>query len=116
MAAFDCLTDWFRGNGLYSRYEKELEALCVKHVLLTASVRVAKTDPASPVLRELSDYVQRHFPAWSRNPYVQAYSAKHKLILRLLQWRQYRTLQRLMMLNDRRKAGGIERLERNAKK
>ena len=113
MTAFDCLTDWFRKTGSYPLFREELEALAVEHVLLAASVRVAKADPESPVLQELEDYLQKGFPAWQSNPYVKKLSLRQRLVLRLLRKRRYRLVRSLFRMRDRQKAGAIGDHERN---
>lgn len=100
MKAMDRLADWYREAGLYSRYRTELEALAVQHVLLAASVRALGADPSSPVMGELGAYIEENYPAWRSNPYVKKYPLKHKLILRLLHWRQYRLIRSLFLLKD----------------
>ena len=90
MDALNSVTDWYREHGLYESYRTELEALTVFHVFMTASVRVARIDPHSPVLKELRAYVYERFPAWRKNSYVKNYPPKHRLVLLLLRLRAYR--------------------------
>ncbi len=100
IAAMEGLVDWYRQAGLYPRYQTELEALAVQHALLTASVRASRADPSSPVLPALLAYVDGAFPAWRDNPYVKEYPFKHKLLLQLIQNRQYRLIRLLFRLKD----------------
>ena len=77
--AFDNLLGWYRENGLFERYYNELSRLAVDHVLLAASVRVLRVDPE----------------------YLQTLSRSHKLILRLLRQRKYRTVRMLFAVKDK---------------
>ena len=95
------IVEWYRQTGRFARFQPELEAVAVKHVLLTASVRVLRIDPGSPVLKELADYVSGTFPRWRENPYVRAFPAKHRLILALLRARQYRLIRMIFSVKDR---------------
>ena len=99
--AFDNLLDWYRENGLFERYYNELSRLAVDHVLLAASVRVLRVDPQSELLDRFQDYVQAQFPDYMENPYLQTLSRSHKLILRLLRQRKYRTVRMLFAVKDK---------------
>ena len=99
--AFDNLLGWYRENGLFERYYNELSRLAVDHVLLAASVRVLRVDPESELLDRFQDYVQAQFPDYLENPYLQTLSRSHKLILRLLRQRKYRTVRALFAAKDK---------------
>lgn len=99
--AFDNLLGWYRENGLFERYYNELSRLAVDHVLLAASVRVLRVDPESELLDRFQDYVQAQFPDYLENPYLQTLSRSHKLILRLLRQRKYRTVRMLFAVKDK---------------
>ena len=99
--AFDNLLDWYRENGLFERYYNELSRLAVDHVLLAASVRVLRVDPESELLDRFQDYVQAQFPDYLDNPLLAQLSRSHKLILRLLRQRKYRTVRMLFAVKDK---------------
>ena len=99
--AFDNLLDWYRENGLFERYYNELSRLAVDHVLLAASVRVLRVDPESELLDRFQDYVQAQFPDYLDNPLLAQLSRSHKLILRLLRQRKYRTVRALFAAKDK---------------
>lgn len=87
--AFDDLLPWFRKEGLFEAYRRELEYLAVFHVYLTAGVRVALADRKSPLLRELAAYVEEKFPGWRQNPYLPKLGGKRRLLMSLLQKKWY---------------------------
>ncbi len=62
MEAFDDILDWFTQKGLAEQYHNELCRLAIDHMMLAASVRVAKIDPDSPILGELLGYMHSRFP------------------------------------------------------
>ena len=99
--AVERLRTWFSSE-TDGRFDTELEAVAVKHLLLTASVRVLRTDHRSPVLRELREYMERTFPRWADNPRVRQFPGRHRLLLALLQRKQYRMIRWLFMIKDRR--------------
>ena len=98
LLAFDDVLDWFREHGLLQSYRKELCRLAVDHVLLAATVRVARLDPKSHLLHELTDYMQKHFPDYRENPYLDELPRLHKLLLKLIEKRRYRIIRFLFLI------------------
>ncbi len=92
MAAMDGILDWYRREGLFARYEPELCALCVLHVLVYASWRVLDMPGSGPVLDELRDYTKARFPLCRRNKYVRSWPLSRRVNLRLLEWGLYPVL------------------------
>lgn len=96
--AFDDILNWFRQENLAETYSKELCALAIWHILLTASVRVARTQPDSPLLSEFSSYMEKHFPDFRQNPYRASFPAGKRLALFLVEHRRYKTIRLLFRL------------------
>lgn len=95
LAAFDDIMEWFSQKGLAEQYHNELCRLAIDHLLLAATVRVAKVDPHSPVLGQIHSYMENHFPDYRRNPYRGALPAPKKLVFWLSSHEQYRLLHTL---------------------
>ncbi len=87
--AFEDILSYFREAGKFEEYEKELCYLTVFHVYLTACVRVLRIDRRHPLLSELREYLCREFPNWKENPYLPRLGKRRKLILWLLERKQY---------------------------
>ena len=100
ITAMEDILGWYQEKGLFDRYQKELCALTVEHVLLVASVRVARIDPKSPILQELSDYVLKKFPDFQKNSYVRQLPRLRRLALYLVCHQQYGLLRWLFRLKD----------------
>ncbi len=96
--AFEDILSWFEAQGLRETYHGELERLAVDHILLAASVRVARLDPKHSLLREFSGYMGKQFPNYSANPYLTQLSGLHKLLLKLVEGKHYRLIQLLFRL------------------
>lgn len=96
--AFDDLLNWFQAQGLLQRYQHQLCRLCVDHVYIAASVRVLSADPAHSLLKEFADYLNQHFPDYRDNPYLSQLSPFRKLVLKLLNWKQYKLLRLLFRI------------------
>lgn len=102
ITAMEDILGWYQDKGLFDRYQKELCALTVEHVLLVASVRVAKIDSKSPILQELSDYVFKKFPDFQKNSYVRQLPRLRRLALYLVCHKRYGLLRWLFRLKDGR--------------
>ena len=98
LPAFTDILDWFEAEGLTQTYYDELCALTVQHVLLAASVRVARIDPRNELLDELRAFTDRRFPDWKRNPYSKTLPRLKRLALLLVSKRQFRLVRFLFNL------------------
>ena len=98
LEAMDDILDWYRQEGLLDAYRDELCAMTVENVLLAASVRVARVDPKSPLLREFADYTAKTFPDWKHNPYRKRLTRAKRLALALVEHRRYRILKQLFAM------------------
>lgn len=96
--AFDDLLAWFRTQGLYETYRDQLTRLAVDHVLLAATVRVARQDPAHPLLAEFPAYMAEHFPDYMACPLLSNLPWLHKLLLPLVRGRHYRIIRLLFRI------------------
>lgn len=83
--AMDDLLQYFKGEKIYDKFEKELEFLAVYHLLFFAVVQVNKIDSESTVQKRLREYVTKKFPCYKKNLYCrQRFSKKEKMILYLI--------------------------------
>lgn len=98
LEAFDDILSWYREKNLLAPYKTELAALTAEHVLLAASVRVARADPKHPLLPELRAYTDKAFPDWPSNPYLGRLSKPKSLALRLIRGGHYKLLSLLFRL------------------
>ncbi len=95
------LTDWYEARGLRAELEEQLCAMAIEHLLMAATVRVAKGDPRSPVLGEIRRFMEERYPDWRQNPSVAGMSRAKKLALGLIQGRHYRILGWLFRMKGR---------------
>ena len=100
LEAFDDVLAWFRAQGLFETYRQELCRLAVDHILIAATVRVARMDPHSAMLGEFSSFVDANFPDYRKNPYLKQLPRKHKLVLRLAEGKHFSLLRLLFRLKD----------------
>lgn len=100
--AMEDLLGYFQSNGLFDAYQKELCQLAIDHVLIAATVRVARIDPTSALLAQLRDEVTCWFPDYKRCPYIRQLPPAKRLALGLSEHRLYRVLHLLFRLKDGR--------------
>lgn len=96
--AFDDILAWFEGKELRTAYENELCRLAIDHVLMAATVRVARIDRISPLIGEFRAYMEEKFPAFRENPYLSQLPRSKKLVYRLIEKKHYGTLALLFRL------------------
>lgn len=96
--ALDDLLSWYEENGLLESYRDILCRLCIDHLYVAASVRVALADPHHPLLGEFASYLQTHFPDYRSNPYLNQIPTLRKLAFRLLEKKRYKTLRLLFRI------------------
>lgn len=99
--AFDDLLDWYRNAGLFTAYRPQLERLCIDHLYIAASVRVLRSDPTHPLLKEFRTYLQQNFPDYRKNPLLSQLPHGKMLAFRLLEGRHYQLIRLLFVLKDR---------------
>ncbi len=96
--AFDDLLLWFADHALGVPYHRELEYLCLYHAFLTSSVRVLRQDKNSPLPGEFAAYLREHFPGYKNNPYLSRLSRNERVLLTLLEKRQYAAIRLIFKL------------------
>lgn len=99
--AFDDILAWFNEQGLSDTYHDELEKLAIDHILLAGSVRVARIDPKSALLKEFSDALEKKFPNYRHNSYLKTLPKGKKLAYRLLTGKHYGLVRLLFSLKDK---------------
>jgi hypothetical protein len=99
--AFDDVVCWFKEKDLFALYKDELCKLAVDHLLIAATVRVAKKDPRHPLLEQFSDYMSKTFPDFLSCPYISRLSKLHKLLLKLICKGRYKTVGLLFRIKEK---------------
>ena len=99
--AFDDVVCWFKEKDLFALYKDELCKLAVDHLLIAATVRVAKKDPRHPLLEQFSDYMIKTFPDFLSCPYISRLSKLHKLLFRLICKGRYKTVGLLFRIKEK---------------
>lgn len=98
LEAFDDILCWFARQNLLEKYRDQLTRLAVDHILLAATVRVARIDPGHPILERFSRYMAEHFPDYPSNGYLGQLPGLHKLLLKLIRGKHFRMIQLLFRL------------------
>lgn len=89
-AAIEDVLSYFREQGIYETFQKELEYLAFEHAFFVPIKEILISDPKSPYLRQFREYVPGIFPNFLKNPYMkECLSTKDRIMLRLMKWRLY---------------------------
>lgn len=101
-AAIDDILRYFESRKLREAYEKELEYLAFEHAYFVPTKEVLYYEPDSPLKDSFEEYVFRKFPDADRNEYVEKlFSKKDRLILKLMQKKQFRMIRLLSRLRKK---------------
>lgn len=95
--AMEDLRLFFEARGLMELYGPWLRVLAVENMIL-ASQRVLMAEPAAEYLPAFIRYLEECFPGYDREPLLDRLGKKKKLVLTLLQRRQYRLLRGIFTL------------------
>lgn len=98
--ALDTALDDFYAQGQFGTFGEALEAMAVYHQLLTATARVNRVDPRAPLQRLLLENLESKFPHWRENPLLRSLSGRQRLLLQLIQRRQYALLHGVIAFHD----------------
>lgn len=92
LTAVGDLLDWYENRGLRAKFEEQLCEIAIEHLLMAATVRVAKANPEAALLTEIQQFMERRFPEWKQNPSVGNMPLLRRFALYLIEHRHYRTL------------------------
>lgn len=101
--ALEDILDYFKKNNMYDTYKEELEFLTILHVYLTASVRVLTIDDKNPLLNKFDSFLKVNFPNWKENKYINDLDKNKKLILKLLDKKQYFIIKSIFFVKNKLK-------------
>ena len=90
--AFDDIIQWFREQKLWDAYRDEVTFLAVEHVLIAATVRVLQIDRKHHLVEDFQKYMEKNFPDFQDNPYLDRLDRNKRLIYKLLLKKKYRTI------------------------
>lgn len=96
MYAMDSIKNFFTKQGIYEACFDELQYMAEFHVYRLPSIRILKFNPNSELLKKHRTYIENNFSGWRKNKYNKKYmSVKDKIVLALLDMKQYWLLNRL---------------------
>lgn len=90
--AFDDIIQWFKANDLWETYHNEVSFLAIQHLLIAATVRVLQIDRKHHLIGDFSDYMEKNFPDFRGNPYLDRLDRNKNLIYKLILKKRYRTI------------------------
>ena len=102
ISAFEDIVGWFKKNDLFRQYYNALSEFALLHVLIFASVRVARVSPKNHLLQEFKEFVFANFPDCLHNPEVNLSKLhlKHRAVLGLVVSGKYRLIFALFKMKD----------------
>lgn len=101
--AFEDILSYFKNTNSYEEYKEELEYLVITHLYLAASVRVLTIDKKHILLDKFRKYLYENFPNWENNKYLNELDSNKKLILKLLNMKQYSLIKLIFAVKNQLK-------------
>ena len=105
LEALEDVLGYYRNQGAFETYHRELELLTVSN-LLDAAVRVLTADPEAEYLPQFMDYLKRWFPDYRHNPLLPTLGRKKRFVLRHLERGHYKLLHRVFLAVHRLRGEG----------
>ena len=106
LSAFDDLISWYKEKGLWEQYYDVFLQAAAYHIMILASVRVAKIDPGHPLLPAFQTYMNEMFPDYKRNKafrrYMKNLPGYYKVMLFLTENRLYGIIFWLYRIKEKR--------------
>lgn len=104
--AFDELRSFYYNCGLWNSFQNELSYLAISHLYIAASVRIIRSQGSimRALLQEIEQYMQKTFPDFIQNPYLDQMDRNQKLVFVLLKSKYYLLIRLLFQLRDSAKS------------
>ncbi|MCR5091016.1 MAG: glycosyltransferase [Oscillospiraceae bacterium] len=103
ITVYGMILDWYRAEGVYEKYRKELEYMGFYHEYLTSVVRVNLLDASSELQDRFCEDYLRRFPNYRLNTYYQQAPKKYHFLDRLIRGRHWKAVHAVMSLNNKLK-------------
>lgn len=88
--ATDELIRYFKEKGIYEKFRDEIDYLIIDHVLISATVRVLRTESAKhPLIGEFREYTKKNCKSISKNPHLKTMDRNRKIVLSLIRKKMY---------------------------
>lgn len=99
----DMVLDYYREQGMWTRYREQLAYMFFYHEFLTSVTRVNLIDPGSHIQRLLRDDYVARFPDYRENPYFRGAPKKYRLLENLIRHGNWAAVHLLMKTNQKMK-------------
>lgn len=86
---FDSICAYYKEQGAYEKFEKEIEYLAIWKILILVMGRINMADPKSKLQTELVTYMEAHFPNYKTNSYLTQMDSANKERVRLATERKF---------------------------
>lgn len=95
------ILSYFKNDNIYEKYKDELEYMTIFHVYIATSVRVLMVDRKHPLLETFRSFSYENFPQWKSNKYLNQLDSNKKLVLKLLNMKQYWLIKVLFTMKNK---------------
>lgn len=102
--AMNNLTEYYKKEKKYKEFIQELEYLAIDHALIATSVRIIKISKFNELKKNLKpykDFIEKEFPNYMQNKYINLLNRNKKIILYMLNKKMYKLLKLIITISGK---------------
>ncbi len=106
ISAFEDFISFYQKRNVYERFQDEIEKLAIDHIVIATFSRVVVLSQLRDLKKNTEPYytfMDKYFPKYMQNKYLDTLSTNHKLILTLVYNRNLKILKMLVYLYNKLK-------------
>ena len=101
LSAFEDIIYYFKKENVYEIFKDELEYMAIDHLFIATSIRVIELSNFKELkenLKIFKNFMNYFFPNYMNNKYIRDLSRNKKIILKMLNYKQYRLLKLIVKI------------------
>lgn len=102
--AMNNLIEYYQKEKKYKEFKSEIEFLAIDHALIATSVRIIKISKFSELKKNLKsyyDFMEKEFPNYMQNKYINLLNRNKRIILFLLNKKMYKILKLIITISGK---------------
>lgn len=83
------IIEYYKQEGVFEKYYKQLEFLTIFHVMTLCTLRVASENPNHELLKRFYDFSKEQFPKFKSSKTIKELSKKYRIVFKISCMKQY---------------------------
>lgn len=93
------IVDYYQNQGFYDQYYSELEYLAIRHLYISASLRVLDIVIDNEIINCFRNYLKENFPLYKNNKYLKTSALKIRYLFLCLEKGRYKWIRMIQRIN-----------------